>query len=100
MALVGQRVISEAAVSITNTAKTLEDLGLDPDDIALADTITITVEAAARYTYGNGTPTASVGHYLVAQVPRDIRAASAVRYMKFIRVGGSDVAGYVTLSRI
>jgi hypothetical protein len=100
MALVGARVIDERAVTITNTAETLEDLGFDPDDIAIADTITITVEAAARYSYGTSAPTTGAGHYIVAQVPQTIRAASFTRYMKFIRVGGSDVSGFVTLSRI
>ena len=100
MALVGSRVILESAILITNTAKTLADLGLDPALIATADTVNITVEAAARYTYGTIVPTAAIGHYLVAQTPKDIRAVSALRYMKFIRVGGSDVVGFVTLSKL
>ena len=100
MALSSSRLLASGAITITSTAQTLEDMGINADDIDLADIVMITVESPCRFTLNGDDPTASVGHYLDGQVDREFPGKSLVKYIKIIRIGGSDIAGYITLARI
>ena len=100
MALSSSRILEAKAVTITSTAKTLEDLGLNADNIKAADIAMITVESPCRFTLDGVAPTASVGHYLEGQVDREFPGISIIKYMKIIRIGGSDIVGYITLAKI
>lgn len=101
MALASSIILAQQNILITNTASTLEDLGVDPDLIKTADILMITVESPCRFTFGAGvSPTSGVGHYLSEQVDREFSGNTAIRYIEFIRIGGSDIAGFITLARI
>ena len=101
MTIVSVRILEEKSITITSTAQTLETLGLNATNIKNADIVMITVEADCRFTLG-GTidPTASIGHYLAAQLDREFPGNIPIKNMKLIRVGGSDVAGFITLAKL
>jgi hypothetical protein len=100
MALSSSRILESAVVTITATAQTLEDMGLDAGNIAQADIAMITVEDPCRFTLNGDAPTDTVGHYLDAQVDREFPGVSLIKYMKIIRIGGSNIAGYITLAKL
>lgn len=100
MAVSSSRILEGKAVTITSTAQTLEDLGLDPDNIKASDIAMITVESPCRFTLDGNAPTSSVGHYLEGQVDREFPGISIIKYMKLIRIGGSDIVGYITLAKV
>lgn len=94
-------VVSERAVSITATAQTLVDMGFTSDEVNDADIALITCEAAARYKLLSTTaPTASEGHYIGVQVQEEIHGKIILSTAKFIRVGGANVVGWITLARL
>lgn len=101
MALVSSRLLETKAITVTATAQTLEDLGLDPDNIAAADIAMITVNSACYFILGGSVdPTSSSGHYLAGLVDREFPGNALVRSMKLIRIGGSNITGFVTLAKI
>ena len=101
MALTSSRILETKAITVTATAQTLEDLGLDTDNIAAADIAMITVNSACYFILGGSIdPTSSSGHYLSPLIDREFPGNGIVRSLKLIRIGGSDITGFVTLAKI
>lgn len=101
MALISALVLETKAISVTNTPKTLEELGLTSANLLQADIAMITVESACRLTLGGDTViTDQIGHYLAPQLDREFPGGNVVRLLKIVRIGGSDIAGFVTLAKM
>ncbi len=101
MTMVSASVIQTKAVSITDTAQTLVQLGFTQAEVDAADIAMITVESACRFTIGGAVAvSATVGHYLTAQIDREFPGRAIIGGLKLIRIGGSNIVGFVTLARM
>ena len=103
MTLAAPIAYKDQILTVTDSlAETLEELGVDNDDLKIADYLQISVNAGnngIHFFMGGGTPTAAEGHLILLGADRLISGRVNIRNLKVIsRTGSATIS--ITLSRI
>jgi hypothetical protein len=98
MSLISTLAIAHQSAAVSNTAKTLLDLGFTADQIGRASRARITADTQPiRYCYDGTTPTASIGHYMAVGAQTEVMGIPNIARLAFFRAGGSDGNISITL---